>query len=81
MSGSAFIGAFLFETPFALMTGGAGWIVLLRALSFLYLFVKTYKKYAGTLKSNISPFERSVLCTGVFLLLKSLENAFNFVSK
>ncbi|MFB0634393.1 DUF2812 domain-containing protein [Bacillus rugosus] len=44
-TGAAFISAFLFETPFALMRGGAGWIVLLSALSFFYLFVKTYKKY------------------------------------
>jgi hypothetical protein len=44
-TGATFIGAFLFETPFALMRGGAGWIVLLSALSFFYLFVKTYKKY------------------------------------
>ncbi|MFP6330486.1 DUF2812 domain-containing protein, partial [Bacillus subtilis] len=44
-TGAAFIGAFLFETPFALMRGGAGWIVLLSALSFFYSFVKTFKRY------------------------------------
>ncbi|NTU26233.1 DUF2812 domain-containing protein [Bacillus tequilensis] len=44
-TGAAFIRAFLFETPIALMRGGAGWIVLFSALSFFYLFMKTYKKY------------------------------------
>ncbi|KAF1678434.1 DUF2812 domain-containing protein [Bacillus mexicanus] len=44
-TGSAFIRAFLFETPIALMRGGAGWLVLFSTLSFFYLFMKTYKKY------------------------------------
>ncbi|MCY9374523.1 DUF2812 domain-containing protein [Bacillus spizizenii] len=51
-TGVAFISAFLFETPFALMRGGAGWIVLLSTLSFFYLFVKTYTRYRKFLYSR-----------------------------